>query len=357
MDATEQRRKENGKAEGGALTGQAPTGKRGKRLLVNLGLAAGTFVLCVAVFEVVLRCFGYGNLEIYEPDPALYWKLKPNQNCYTKVDHKRVHINSLGTRGPEFQPEKPPGTYRILCLGDSRTFGWGLSESETYSDRLRKLMQEKVGAGRTVEVINAGVNAWSFPQMLVYFRGTALKYKPDVVVLAEANLWTQFSEKNSPEFVKKFMSRVRLKNFLRHFAIYHYVVEVQLKDFYSRYRSKFIPVDPKQDTMFKEQQQNDPEAVFRSAIEAICRVAQTNDMQPVLLYLPMLGDYDATTAAGVLKVKRELSQKLHVPLVDMTPDAKPLGKELYLDADPVHFNARGNELVARRLLEAVKANP
>ena len=96
-----------------------------KRLAQNLALSLGIFLLCLGGLELVLRLSGYGNLEIYQPDPSLYWKLKPNQNCYTKIGHKPVHINSQGTRGPEFQIQKPPNTIRILSLGDSRTFGWG----------------------------------------------------------------------------------------------------------------------------------------------------------------------------------------------------------------------------------------
>src|SRR5438093_6601489 len=136
------------------------THPRLKRILQNLAISGVSLLLCVTLLEVILRLNGYGNLEIYEPDPVLYWKLKPNQNCYTKIDHKPVHINSHGTRGPEFQIEKPPNTFRILSLGDSRTFGWGLSEAETYSARLRELLQKQVGQPQTVEVINAGVNAW-----------------------------------------------------------------------------------------------------------------------------------------------------------------------------------------------------
>ena len=253
---------------------------RWKRLLQNLALSGVVFLLCVTAFEFTLRLCGYGNLEIYEPDPKLYWKLKPNQDCYTKIDHKPVHINARGTRGPEFQTEKPPNTIRILSLGDSRTFGWGLSDEETYSRRLEQSLQAYVGGGKKVEVINAGVNAWSYPQMLVYFRDFGLRYQPDFVILAEANLWTQFSEKNSPEFVEKFLLRVRLKNFMRRFAIYHFLVEVELRKFYEQQRSKFIPVDPKQDTLFKEQQQNDPEGLFREAIEGVCQVAQPITSNP-----------------------------------------------------------------------------
>ncbi len=135
----------------------------------------------------------------------------------------------------------------------------------------KKLLNDVPGKTRHVEVINAGVNAWSFSQMAVYFREYGLRYQPDAVVLGEANLWTQFSEKNSPEFVRKFLWRVRLKNFLRRFALYHYVVETKLRDFYERNRTKFIPVDPGSDTLFKEQQQSDPDALFRGEMADICR--------------------------------------------------------------------------------------
>jgi lysophospholipase L1-like esterase len=302
---------------------------------------------------VVLRVCGYGNVEIYEPDPVLYWKLKPNQNCYTKVDRKPVHINSLGTRGPEFAPTKPPGTFRILCLGDSRTFGWGLSEPETYCGVLERLQQEHAAPGVKVEVINAGVNAWSYPQLQAYFRDVGVRYLPDIVVVEGANYWTQFSERNSTEFIGKFMNRVRLKNFLRRFATYHYFVEVKLNEFYSRYRTKFIPVDPEHDALFQEQQQKDPDALFRDAIEALCRLAESRGIKPVLLHLPALDDLNSTNLSRDLKIKRDVSRTFNVPVLDLTPDLSSGGKALYLEADPVHPNANGNKIIAQRLFEAL----
>jgi len=58
-----------------------------------------------------------------------------------------------------------------------------LTDEETYSRRLEQLLQASSGGGKKVEVINAGVNAWSYPQMLVYFRDFGLKYHPDFVIL------------------------------------------------------------------------------------------------------------------------------------------------------------------------------
>ncbi len=324
-----------------------------KRLLQNLALSATGLLVCVALLEIVLRLCGYGNLEIYEPDPVLYWKLKANQNCYTKVGRKPVHINSHGTRGPEFQTTKPPDTIRILCLGDSRTFGWGLSEPETYAGALGRLLQERFGAARKIEVINAGVNAWSYAQMRVYFRDGGLSQQPDFVVLGGANLWTQFSERSSPEFVKKFKGRVRLKNFLRRFALYHFVVEVELQKVYQRYRTRFIPVDPTRDALFKKQQQKDPDAFFRNEILGLCRLAVEKKVKPVLLYIPTLDEMSSTEISRDLKAKIAVGRELEVPLINLMPDLAPGGKSLYLDADPVHLNAEGNEIIARRLLASI----
>ena len=325
---------------------------RRKRLWQKIALFLATLVFCFGLLELILRLQGFGNLEIYQPDPILYWTLKPNQNCYTKIGHKPVRVNSHGTRGREFTPEKPAGTFRILSLGDSRTFGWGLAEEETYSAQLEKLLQDKAGNRLKIEVINAGVNAWSYPQLQVYFRDIGLRYHPDAVVIAEANLWTQFSEKNSSEFIRKFMWRVRLKNFLRRFATYHYLVEVKLKEVYERQRTKFIPVDPRTDPLFKEQQK-DPNVEFRAALEQMCTLAFSNNIQPVLLHLPALDELDSTNKSPVWAIKQSLAETLNVPLVDVRTNLAPQSKNAYLEADPVHLNSPANRVVAERLAEAV----
>lgn len=332
----------------------APAGpvRRRGRLLPKLVLAVGSLLLFLLLAEGVLSLAGFGNVEIYEPDPKLFWRLKPNQDCFTKVDNKPVHINSRGTRGPEFEVPKPKGTVRILSLGDSKTFGWGLSESETYSARVEALLSAKASDdGRKIEVVNAGVNAWSYPQIKVYFQEIGLGFEPDIAVLADANLWTQFSEDSDPAFVKTMLSRVRLKNLLRRSAIYHWLIEVQLNNFYQQARTRFIPIDPKQDQLFKEQQKSDPDAFFKKAIEEFCGVAKARGVRPVVIFIPILYDLKAGTVTNVQKAKRELCERMGVPFLDFTEDLREDADSYYLEADPVHLNVKGNELVARRLAD------
>lgn len=316
-------------------------------------LSVGSVTLLLLAIEVVLRIAGYGRLEVYQPDPKLFWRLKPNQDCLTKVGRKPVRVNAHGTRGPEFNESKPPGTIRILSLGDSRTFGWGLAEAETYSAMLGQILQSRLGDAAQIEIINAGVNAWSFAQMKIYFQEYGLRYQPDIAILAEANLWTQFSERSRPEFARAFMNRVRFKNLLRRSALYHWLIEVQLKAFYERHRTKFIPVDPEHDPLFKKEQQADPDARFKDDMAAFCRLASSSHVKPVLLYLPTADELDGTNPPRTLRLKEAVSQESGVPLVNVTPALRSATGPLYLDADPVHLNSRANGLVAQELAEAI----
>jgi lysophospholipase L1-like esterase len=149
------------------------------------------------------------------------------------------------------------------------------------------------------------------------------------------------------------MSRVRLKNLLRRSAIYHYVIEVKLENFYQRHRARFIPVDPKQDALFKEQQQRDPNAEFRAAIESICTNAMAHHAIPVLLFMPTYSELADTNEPPIHQIKREVSAKLGTPFVDMTATLRPRTSDFYLEEDPVHFNVDGNQVIARQLADVM----
>jgi len=67
-----------------------------KRLLQTWPV--GRTFFCASGLRRRVAAQRYGNWRS-TPRPKLYWKLKPNQDCFTKVDHKPVHVNSHGTRG------------------------------------------------------------------------------------------------------------------------------------------------------------------------------------------------------------------------------------------------------------------
>jgi hypothetical protein len=114
---------------------------------------------------------------IYVPTPG--YELK-GRNIHIK-------INSLGFRGDEISREKPPGTFRIVCLGASTTFSSEVSSNEQmWTHRL----QEKLRAanpGRRIEVINAAVGGYVSADNLKRLKHHVLPLDPDLVIYYEAN--------------------------------------------------------------------------------------------------------------------------------------------------------------------------
>lgn len=91
-------------------------------------------------------------------------------------------INAEGMRGPDVPIEKTPGEFRVVCLGDSFTFGEGVRERDVYPTVLQGLLADAV-SGRKVTVLNAGVQAQGTIDELEYFGLRCNRFKPDIVTL------------------------------------------------------------------------------------------------------------------------------------------------------------------------------
>ncbi|HVS11501.1 MAG TPA: GDSL-type esterase/lipase family protein, partial [Planctomycetota bacterium] len=90
---------------------------------------------------------------------------------------ERVNVNSRGARGLREDPlEKPAGERRIVAIGDSFTFGDGVSDGEAWTARL----ESELGG---VRVINLGGLGYGTDQQYLRLVGSGLDYEPDLVVL------------------------------------------------------------------------------------------------------------------------------------------------------------------------------
>jgi len=87
----------------------------------------------------------------------------------------------------------------------------------------------------------------------------------------------------------------------------------------------------------------------------IVGLAKTNRVLPVLMYLPTEDELIATNSSRsqVFQVKDELSREHDIPLVDISGVVRSESNSVYLEADPVHFNPRGNEIIARQLFRTL----
>lgn len=118
---------------------------------------------------------------IFVQDRELGWKLKPNAEG--EWGPAWVKTNSKGLRGPELDYAKPANVTRILYLGDSVTFGYGVkNHKDTFPYRVEAVLENDLR--REIETINAGVGGYSPWQEYLYLSREGVKYNPDLVVVA-----------------------------------------------------------------------------------------------------------------------------------------------------------------------------
>lgn len=153
---------------------------------VIVSLLIGEFIVGKYKHQMTYAEAYFYQMKCYVKDDLLPFSLPKNYSClmrdYNGVFNIRAQFNSLGYRGKEFLLNKPPNTTRILVLGDSFTFGIGVSDEETYPYQLEKILKEK-GHSNT-EVINAGyADAFSPDSYYLYLKKRGLALKPDIVIL------------------------------------------------------------------------------------------------------------------------------------------------------------------------------
>jgi lysophospholipase L1-like esterase len=96
-----------------------------------------------------------------------------------------VSLNSEGFRDAEFPQKKPSSAFRIICLGDSWTFGANVGQNETYPEHLGALLRQEFPTAH-FEVFNLGVLGYAAYNGLQLLKTRALDLNPDLVVLGFA---------------------------------------------------------------------------------------------------------------------------------------------------------------------------
>lgn len=160
-------------------------------------------ITCAAILllEVVLRlaAFAWYRSEYYLFYGVHSWVGRVGINPWSTVDGRHYKfppnyiltgatgqgsetaaINSLGFRGPNFETAKPKGVFRVVCLGESSTFGYRDRDDETYPFLLGRLFADE---RLPVEVVNGGFPYYNTGSILSLLRQDILNYQPDLITL------------------------------------------------------------------------------------------------------------------------------------------------------------------------------
>ena len=159
-------------------------------LLVSV-VAAELFVRSFIVLDERIEIGGAATLvpdevvdAAFVSDPELMWKLRPNVS-FAGNDFPLVGVvsNEQGLRRVgAVSADKGPRETRILFIGDSVTFGWGVAHGDTFVHLTEQALRSRHPQVDSV-CINAGVPGYSLFQGERFLDSDGFGYQPDLVVV------------------------------------------------------------------------------------------------------------------------------------------------------------------------------
>lgn len=233
----------------GLLVGVATTLSLAKstwlvKLYQAIVISGASLLVSICAVELGIRTVDPLGISYYEligdysrgkmPDEHLLFRHKPSWE--TRYGDVLVTYNERGLRDRPILP-KAEGEYRILALGDSVTFGWGVPQNQIFAFRLEQLLQGRLQ--RPVRVINSGVGGYNTVQEVTYFKQEGITFQPDLVMLTYIqndikeydhgfDPWTGVIQgaKSFPDIVIRMLGKLWFYRLLDH--TYHYALPEQL---------------------------------------------------------------------------------------------------------------------------------
>ena len=301
-------------------------------------------------------------------DPILGWMNREGAEgewrTIPEIPPAFVRINGQGYRGRPFPLDKGKGAKRIVALGDSNTFGYGIEEGERFTDIIAKSLSSNS------EMINFGVFAYGTDQEALLLERVAIRYHPDTVLLAVSagdlsDTMSSISGGNSKPFFRFDDDTLTLHNtpvppvvpymrnrwtgsatvsFLyRHSHLFRLIMKRATP--VSRYLVNTVPEMPEAEAL----------KVMSALIQGMNDLCATNRARFAVVLIPhgtwlegarrmpgrTIGYY------GVLSANLEA---MGIPFVDATgflAEADSPAVPVFFAKDPVHLTPRGNQVVAQ----------
>lgn len=267
-------------------------------------------------------------------DPVLGWRNIPYFKASTFG--YPLSINSKGLRDREYPYQKPAGVKRILVLGDSFAWGYGVGDEHIFTE----VLEEKLASGEQKwEVINAGVSGYGTDQEYLFLKNEGLKYEPDIVLLA-------FYLRNDP---------------VNNTGLVQYGLGKPC--FTKGDLSEFVPPKLNPGTDYLQAEGLEPLAITVPLVKGIDELCRSNNARMILMTFGGFGEPDSKNAQAVRWISEQLLFQLRLQLetdlvtvsIDQaftTQGVTP--KEVFEGNRDRHWNPRGHQLVGEILHEFLK---
>ncbi|MGB1110249.1 MAG: SGNH/GDSL hydrolase family protein [Gammaproteobacteria bacterium] len=284
-----------------------------------------------------------------------------------------IRINSLGFRGEEIPRDKPDNTLRIAFLGASTTYCAEVSGNDmTWPALVTEQLKERF-PGRGFDYINGGVPGYSVASSIKNLKHRVAPLKPDVVVIYHATNDLAYETRQLAANAGIYeIPKQAGRSWLARQSLLWELVEKNLAIMAAQHSADSeaarLDFKPEQvggefggdlDQLVKEAKQVAGRVILVTFAHQL-RPEQSAEVQAkaaasALYYMPfMTPDALLRGYQRFNNIIRETAEGNHILLVD-GEDAIPGDNEHFNDA--VHFKDAGSQAQARRVVEAMLADP
>lgn len=325
-----------------------------RRLIPPLAMITLAVVIFSVMAEIGLRAAFFHSkdfsmemwkyaVQLKRPvsNPQLSFAHVPNGHAFLMgVD---VKINSQGLRDYEYPLAKPTGTYRIMMIGDSTTFGWGDRLEDTAAKILERQLNGGAAAGKVFEVINAGVGNYDTVQEVTYYEMIGRAFHPDMVILVYFI--------NDPEPVPTEKKGVLIdRSYLIAFATNRFDGLLRRSGRRPTWKQYYASLYDDNQPGFQ---------ACKAALRSLAATARRDGTQPLVAILPELHQINENYpfTAEHQKIKDVLASE-GVPVADLIEGLRDHGPEstLWVTLQDDHPNAKANGLIATQLHDWILKN-
>jgi hypothetical protein len=263
--------------------------------------------------------------------------LKLNPSTTINFHGQEFSTNSWGMRDQDYQKIPPPDTYRIVLLGPSFVMGSGVANNETFDWQLeQRLNKDKTGGVYSnYEILNFGVAGYSALQELWVYERDSISFKPNAVFFVAHQLEKEIMVRNLADRIIKGVD-----------IPYDFLVEVSKK---AGVHSGMLQDEAERLlTPYSDE-------ILSWTYHRVVETSREKGILPVWIFMPTLES----------PVTQEVTDEL-------TKEAKDAGfvviniEDIYKGRDikslvvaewDLHPNARGHQLIANKLYQAILDNP
>jgi lysophospholipase L1-like esterase len=297
--------------------------------------------------------------SIFEGDPLLLWRLKPNLKDAV-WDFTVLSTNAEGIRADYPTLAKPDGTFRIVCVGDSVTFGYRVPvvwpDRPTEYDRswlpFPALLEKELRAAnlnRQIEVFPMAVPGYTSHQGLAWLKRDIDTLKPDMVITSFG--WNDASLSDAPdrEAIRIDWYPVTVRWLIDHSQAFAHVTQWLRKR------------NPQAGTVRARVEPRVSEYEYLGNIKSIVNLARTHGASVIVIGAPYR---DRTTnpaeAQRMTKYRTTLRESMgqnqipYLEVLELTEAAAPANEGFF--GELIHPNHMGHRLLASELLKLMARN-